>query len=219
MVRNIKILGVALCAMFALTAVMASAASAEKSYTCSSYPCTGTGVSAFGNDTFATEAGTVKCKAHFKGTLAGTSSTLTVIATYTECKFGEFNATVSMGSCDYLFETPKSTGVADEFTASVQVKCAEASKPIIISSLTCEVHVGEQTPGGHVIITDETGAKDVKVRATVTEITYNVTKDGIGCPFAGTGLKHGGTYTQHEEMTFDAVDANGNPTNQTIDVG
>lgn len=205
MTRKFKTLGVAFVAMLALSAIAASAASAEKQYTCSAYPCTGTGESVLGNDTFTTEAGTVECKAHFEGTLNAASSHLTVKANYNKetCKFGPLAAHVQMNSCDYTFETPKSTGKADEFTAPVKVTCG--ATPIVITAGTCEVHVGEQTPAGGATITNDTAAGDVTVKANFTGITYNVTKDGFGCPFAGTGLKHGGTYIQHNPITFDST--------------
>jgi len=209
MIRTLKILGVAFAAMLALSAVMASAASAEKSYTCSAYPCTGTGTSALGNDTFTTEAGTVECASHFEGTLAEASAHLTVKPKYSECRLGFIGATVSMGSCDYTFETSKQIAT-DAYTAPVEVRCTNAAEPIriIAGGGICEVTVGQQTPGGHVIITNTTTPVfngDVDVQATVTGIKYTVTKDGFGCPFSGTGAKEGASYIQHSEMTFQSA--------------
>ncbi len=209
MIRNLKTLGVALCAALALTAVAASAASAN--YTASSYPTTGTAESALGNDVFKTEAGNVECKSHFEGTLTGESANLTVKAKYTNCKaFGFLEATVNMRSCDYLFTTGtflKSTeeGNTHEYTAAVHVKCTNAAEPILISAGTCKTTVGEQSPEGHVIITETTKTGDVDVQATVTGIKYTVTEDGFACPFGGTGAKTGATYTQGKEITFDST--------------
>ena len=212
MIRNLKTLGVALCAVLALTAVVASAASAN--YTASSYPTTGTGTSEIGNDVFKTEAGNVECKSHFEGTLAASSTSLTVKAKYTECKaFGFLSASVNMRSCDYLFPNP--TGEKDIWKAEkVQVKCTNAAEPILITASTCKATVGEQTTAGSVDITNITNAvKDVTVQATVTGVAYNVTEDGFGCPFSGTGAKAGATYTQGKAITF--ASTNG----ASIDVG
>jgi hypothetical protein len=212
MTRKFKTLGVALFAVLALTAVSASAASAV-SYTAGAYPTTGTGESAVGNDTFTTEAGNVECKSHFEGTLAAPSTSLTVKAKYSSCRaFGFLEGTVAMNSCDYLFTEPKLIKT-HEYTASVHVKCTNPASPITITAATCKATVGEQSPGGHVIITNDTVAGDVKVRATVTGINYTVVTDGFGCPFAGTGAKTGATYLQHNEITFDSTNG------QTIDVG
>jgi len=216
MIRNLKTLGVALCAVLALSVVAASAASAAN-YTASSYPAIGTGTSAVGNDVFKTEAGNVECKSHFTGTLAAASSTLTVTPTYTECKaFGFLNATVTMGTCDYQFQAPTLVS-ADNYTAAVKVVCG--ATPITITAGTCKATVGAQSPAGNVAITDETAAGDVKVKANVTGINYTVTEDGFACPFGGTGAKTGATYTQASSITFDAVNSKGEPTAQTIDVG
>jgi hypothetical protein len=209
---RIKTWGVAFAAMLALSAFAASAASAEGLYTASSYSATGTGTSPVGNDTFTTEAGNVECKSHFEGTLAKEASTsLTVKATYSECKaFGFATATVKMNSCDYLFTTPTTVTPPHVWTAKVHVKCTEPSKPITITAGNCEVTVGEQSPEGHIIITDTTTVpRDVDVQATVTGIHYTVIKDGFLCPFKPNVegepvpyTKTGASYNQHEEITF-----------------
>ncbi len=211
MTRKLKMLGMAFVAVLALTAVSASAASAAN-YTASAYPTTGTAESASGNDTFITEAGKVECRSHFEGSLGAASSTLTVNATYDKetCKaFGFLNATVTMGTCDYLFGAP--TGSGDSYTAAVQVKCSGAKIKIVAS--TCEVEIGEQSPTGSVAITNDTTAGDTTVKAGVTGIKYTVTKDGIGCPFSGTGEKTGAEYKQDNAVTFDSTNG------ATIDVG
>ena len=199
MTRKLKMLGVAFVAVLALSAVAASAASAEGKVTCSSYPCTLTGVSAVGNDTFTTEAGNVECKSHFHSTLNEAVSSLTVIPTYSECKaFGFLNATVAMNGCDYLFTTPKKIGT-HEWTSEVHVVCP-TGKVIEINAGTCKVTIGAQTPQGHLIITNTTVPQDIDVRGTFTGINYTVTQDGFGCPFGGTGAKTGATYTQNSAV-------------------
>jgi hypothetical protein len=218
MIRNLKTLGVALCAVLALSAFVASAASAV-SYTAASYPTTGTGESPVGNDTFKTEAGNVECKSHFEGTLTAASTSLTVKAKYTECKaFGFASATVSMGSCHYLFTEGKflestETKTVHDYTSVVHVICTKETEPITISASTCKATVGGQSPGGHGILTVTTAKEDVAVRAAVTGIKYTVTEDGFLCPFNGTGAKTGATYTQDNPVTFDSTNG------AKIDVG
>ena len=211
MTRKLKMLGMAFVAVLALTAVSATAASAAK-YTASTYPTTGTGSSALGNDTFTTEAGKVECASHFEGKLTEASESLTVIPKYTGCQaFGFLNATVTMGTCDYKFGTP-SAPVSHVSTAAVQVTCTGA-EVITITAGTCKVSIGAQSPTGNVSIKNETAAGDVKVKANVTGIKYTVVTDGFGCPFAGTGAKTGATYVQDAEVTFDSTNG------ATIDVG
>ena len=203
MTHKLKTLGVALVAVLALSAMVASAASA-KQYTAASYPTTGTATSALGNDVFTTEGGTVECASHFEGTLTAASNTLTVKPTYTGCKaFGFVEAKVEMGNCDYLFTTPTKTAT-DVYTIQADVRCTSGTIKVIASS--CEITIGEQNPGGHVIATLDTNTpatpNDVTVQATVTGINYTVVKDGFLCPFNGTGAKAGGTYSQKAAITF-----------------
>ena len=187
MTRKIKTLGVALVAVFALTAVMASAASAA-SFTASSYPTTGTGVSAIGNDVLMTEAGTVECAVHFEGTLVGESSDLTVTPTYTNCKaFGFVSAT--MTGCKYTFTAVSTT------SANVDVV-----NPCTILVSNCHVTVPNQGSLSHTEIEINFGF--FRFKKTWGKITYNVVKDGFLCPFNGTGEKTGATYNQGEAITF-----------------
>ena len=197
-----KTLGVALIAVLALTAVVASSASAAN-YTASSYPTTGVGESALGNDVFTTEAGKVECSTHLTIHIGVKTPTVQGTFIYSNCKaFGFLNATVT--GCVYTFTEP--TGSADSYSAKVDV----TSTCTIVAS-TCEVKVEPQTGLSSVAITNETAAGDVKVKANVTGIAYNVTKDGIGCPFSGTGKKAGATYVQGSAITVDST--------ATIDVG
>jgi hypothetical protein len=196
MTRKLKTLGAALVAVFALTAVMASAASAAQ-YTSSVYPTTATGESPKGNDVFTTEAGTVECKAHFVGTLTAASSDLTVTPTYTNCTaFGFVEASVT--GCKYTFTAVTTT------SSSVHVV-----NPCTIIASNCHVTVPNQGPLSSVATTNN-AAGDVSAKADVSKIHYTVVKDGFLCPFEGTGTTLGsgpgaGTYKQGSAITFDAV--------------
>lgn len=206
MTRKFKTLGLTLVAVLALSAMVASAASAAGQYTAASYPTSGTGHSPAGNDVFKTEGGTVECTATFAATLNAPTSKLTVVPTYTGCKaFGFAAATVEMDECDYTFETPAKTATSHLWTAPVAVDCP-AGKEITVIAGNCEIRIPAQTPGGHAMIQAKTNTPaspdDVTVQATVTGITYTVVKDGFLCPFAGTGERHDGTYTQGVPVTF-----------------
>lgn len=179
-------------------------------YTAAGYPTTATATSAFGNDTLITEAGAVQCAAHFAATLVEPSSHLTVTPTYTggpgreHCAFASFNLAITMNGCSYTFETPPGSGA--NWNAPMQIACP-AGQSILVripatGSSLCEFTVGAQTPGGSVALVNTGG--DVTAQANVTGINYTVTKDGFGCPFAGTGAKTGAAYTQHNPITLDA---------------
>jgi len=201
MIRKFKVLGLAMVAVLAMSAVVASAASATN-FTASSYPTSATASSPIGNDDFKTEAGSVECAAHFHvGPLSKASETVTVNPTYTGCKaFGFLNATVNMNGCDYTFNV----------NGSVTVNCP-AGKSIIITAGTCETTIGAQGPLNKVDLANS--GTGISAQATVTGVAYTVTKDGIGCPFGGTGPKTGATYTQNTAILVSSTNG------ATIDIG
>jgi len=190
-IYKLKTLGLALVAVLAMSAVVASAASAQ--FTASSYPTTVTAISELGNDDLKTEGGSVECEAHFQGTLTEASATMTITATNDRCKaFGFSEATVSMNGCDYVFH---SNGMVD-------LECSGTNK-IVITAGSCEVQIGTQTGLSKVDLAN--GAGDITAKATVAGIAYTVTKDGFLCPFTTGGVlpsaKTGATYTQNEAIT------------------
>jgi hypothetical protein len=208
MTRKIKMLGMALVAVLALTAVAASAASAA-SYTASAYPTTATGEGALGNDVFTTEAGKLECKTHFEASMKEKRTDLTVKERFSECRaFGFLN--VVRSDCTYTFTEPTVTS-ADTYHAATDI----VNAPCTMAAGTCKVTFPTQGPLSSVEITDDTASGDVTIKANVSGIKYTVTEDGFGCPFGGTGEKTGGTYTQTNAVTFDAV----SPSTASVDVG
>jgi len=126
MIRNLKSLGLALCATLALTAVVASAALAG-TYTAASYPASGTATNAFSHNTFITEAGAVECGGHFTGSLSWASPHLTITPTYTNCKFSAYAAIVDMNGCTYTLGAPAKVST-DNYFAPVQIICPAANR-------------------------------------------------------------------------------------------
>jgi hypothetical protein len=192
MMRKFKTLGLAMVAVLAMSAVVASAASAQ--FTANAYPTTGTATSALGNDVFTVDGSSVECAGHFEGTLKEASTTLTVTPTYSNCKaFGFASATVAMNGCDYLFHD-----VGSNTAGQVSVHCP-AGKNIVITAGNCVVDVGTQTPPLKTV-TYGNAHPNVTVKANVTGITANVTTDGFLCPLSGTGHKSS-SYVQGSAVT------------------
>jgi hypothetical protein len=186
MIRNFKVLGLALVAVLAMSAVVASAASAP--FTSSTYPTTDTATSPLGNDVFTVDGSSVECAGHFEGTATEASTSLTVNATYTNCKaFGFASASVTMNGCDYVFHS----------NGTVDVECGSAG-PIKIVAGNCEVQVSSQTGLGTVALSNN--GNHIDVDANVSGITANATKDGFLCPLNGTGHKSS-TYVQGSAVT------------------
>ncbi len=201
MIPKLKSLGLALVAMLALSAVIASAASATN-FTASSYPTAATAESALGNDVFKTEGGSWECKTHYAAAaLSAPSETLTVTPTWTSCKsFGFLSATVNTNGCDLVFHV----------SGAMDYQCP-SGKAITIVSGTCEISIGAQKGLQKVDFANSAGK--ISAQFTVTGISYTVLKDGFGCPFGGTGLKTGATYTQSNPITY--ASTNG----ATLDIG
>jgi hypothetical protein len=190
MIHKFKALGVAMVAVLAMSAVVASAAQAQ--FTANSYPTTVTGHSALGNDVFSVDGTSVECTGHFEGTLKEASTSLTVIATYSSCRaFGFASATVDMNGCDYVFYS----------TGSVDLVCP-TGQSVTIQAGNCDLDVVPQTGLKTVDLTNN--HPHVDVQATVTGVTVNATQDGFLCPLNGTGHKTA-TYTQGTAVTVKPV--------------
>jgi hypothetical protein len=203
MIRILKALGPAFVATLAMVAIGAPAAEASQ-YTCSSYSCTVSATVSGGNETFTTPGGTVRCSQNgkhngYSGVLSAASSTLTLNAAYTGCTaFGFINATFEFKGCDYLFHAGavQSAGV---YNNSVDIVCPAGSGPITITAGTCKVDIPAQTGLTNVKTTNWiTGI--VTWEWNLTSITMNVTTDGFGCPFSGTGHVSG---SFHGHLTFE----------------
>ena len=199
MIRNLKVLGLALVAMLAMTAVAASAASAAApEFHSESAPVTFKG-SQTEKHKFTTSAGTVECKvAAFEGTnSATTSTTATLSASYKECTaFGFLSATVNMRSCDYLFHLVAGSNPP---TATTDVVCTTAGDFIEVSTFGCTAKVFAQNGLTHTTFANaepetegEPAPEDRDIDATinVTNVAYNLS---AFCP-GGGGNKTGGVY-------------------------
>src|SRR4051794_17703431 len=110
MIRNFKVMGLAMVAALALTAVAASAASAATTFHAEKAPVTVSG-SQVTTHVFTTDPGTVTCTtATFSGTQSTTTtSTQTITPNYSGCTlktiFGNIAVSVDFATsgCDYLF--------------------------------------------------------------------------------------------------------------------
>jgi hypothetical protein len=199
MSRNFKALGLAIGALLALSAVIASSATAVPQFTCSSYPCQATGSNTKGSEVFTTEGGKVECDSHFiTHSINEATSTITTTPTYTNCEaFGFLSATVNTEGCSYVSHATQTdaSGTTHWWTAHVDVACP-AGQSIKVTASTCKVEIKAQTG----LTTDDiekdfTDPTGVHITHTEEGIAYTVTQDGFLCPFGGTGNKTGGKYS------------------------
>jgi hypothetical protein len=185
MTRNLKVMGLAVVAALALTAVVASAASAAEFHSST----TNTKITGAQTTThqFVTDPGTVTCKkATFSGEQAAkTAASITITPSYTECTlatiFGNIAVTVNFNGCDYTFDA----------TGLVHIECP-AGKNVVVSGPGCTVTVPAQTVNKvSYSNTGVAGARDIDVNAEASKIKYSYT--GFTCG-SGSGTENG-TYT------------------------
>lgn len=193
MTRNLKALGLALMAVFAMSAIGAQAASADL-FTSEEEKTVLTG-----NETnehrFTIWGGFTTCKeAFFEGTVEGKEKPeATVHPEYGECEdsFGS-ELTVDTEGCFYKLGTETVEG-----HAPVTIECLEGHSITLRSVNTgCHITVHEQGPLYGVTYKDgtnpATGKEDVTVTATVEGIHYTT---NIICQFGGlTGTDTDGFY-------------------------
>jgi len=236
MIRNLKALGLALVAVFAMSALVASAAQAEFTFTAWETNETNHVHSTFKSeqsaafgDLFAQTAGkpAFKCE---KSPTSATSTTgdetyLTASPTYSNCTIGANLAfvTVLPTTCHYRFHvTSKHT--AHEYTGTVDITCTTPGDSIHVQVYTnsgegtkvCEITIDEQHGINGITYTNDTsgGLKDILVHVNSTNIKTTTTKGGILCQNT-TGTNHTtGTFTGTD--TVQAFNAGGAQINATI---
>jgi hypothetical protein len=227
MIHKLKALGLALVAVFATSAIVASAASAAQG-TLTTFPA-GKTVIATGEQVGEHEFSltdhlidgrptilTTCRKATFTGTagLATGATSVIVHPAYTECT-GPFGgaATITTTGCDYKLAVGEST--AGGWHVTTDVVCTAGSVIKIVTG-TCEVTVGAQTGLTTSEVTNSGSVSpetsmDLLLHTKLTGIKYTVVKDNIGCPLSGTGAFSKGDYNgtttmnAHDSTTKAAV--------------
>ncbi len=127
MTRNLKALGLALVAVFAMTAFAASAAQATSpaTLTAEQYPVTIDGFQEGEPTVFTRGARQVRCEVadlHAEVASAAAGQTITAFPTYENCKANlELPATVTMNSCHFVFHL--TADASDTFTSVSDLVC------------------------------------------------------------------------------------------------
>jgi hypothetical protein len=204
MTRNLKVLGLALMAAFAMSAVVASAASAQNGKLTSDGPVTLTGTELAGNAFHFGEGlglPATKCNdsTFHGGKLNGTTggvhqllpsgeSNFTFVPKYKECKVGFLPATVDMTSCDFVFTLGATTGGGATYGITSHLECSVPGDTVHLTAFSdaghtnrvCSITFGAQTniPGLHA--TNVAGGT-VLVNGTATGITATHLNEP-GCP-------------------------------------
>src|ERR1700755_738377 len=190
MIRNLKFLGLAVVAALAMSAMVASAASADTLNTGGS-SVTVTGAQEKHKegekevfDKFKVDGGTVECEtATYTGTATSGATTITVSPTYGGCKFTGLATTIDTTGCSYVFHVPATAGGT---TGTVDVSCTAGNE------ITATVLPGA-TPRCIIHITTQSGLGTVTYKnigsGTTAEVTVSVNISSIKySQTAGTGV-------------------------------
>ena len=221
MIRNLKVLGLALVAVFALSAMAASAASADD-FTAESYPVTLTGTHdpETPADKFTTTGGSVECpNATYHATASGATTALTVTPEFNSpndtCKaFGLLPTIIDMNGCTFTFNVNAGTT-----TGTVDIhECTNPATGIAVTvndntagtmTTKCTVHVEEQT-GINGVTYKNVGAgatREVTIEINSNNVKYTETA-GTGFGACGTGVTHtNGTFVGKAIVTGEVDEA------------
>ena len=207
MTRNLKVLGLAITAVLAMSAfwsASAQAANPELHCTSTTNTCTITGTELAAH-TFSIEGGNVRCRSTLHATLnAKTVSTVSgVTTTLTECRAFGVASTVNMNGCTFTLTMVAGSNPA---TANVNVVCP-AGRNITISSpsLPCTINIGTQGPLAHVVF-NNSGTEPTHVNASLTVTGIRYTMVEATCPRRG-GTFNTGTF--NGETTLEGFNDNG----------
>ncbi len=212
MTRNLKVLGLALVAVFAMSAVAASAASANQWMTAGNVNAkiiadqVAEEQHVFKVEGASTE---VKCKtAHFEGAeeISSPATTVDVTPSYSNCNaFLGLSATVTNQGCHYKLHIGSTTGTATWYMTPLTLICTGSNK-IVIEAGTCKASVGgEQTFENGVEYMNNGGSPEKGLlTANLSGIKVNKEKDGFLCPLSGTGEVSTGTYEGDTNVTAES---------------
>jgi len=186
--RNLKALGLVLVAVFAIGAMVASAASAQNGIITSDGPITLKGVNTgpelensltvFGQKetlcpTITYTGHKVAVTPHEK--IPNNSSSVTITPNPGICRVGgTIRSTVDMNGCDFVFDLGKTTGVADQYAVTTTVVCP-AGKHIVETLFTNEdFHLTQKKSFCHITITEKASYDGLLLKDT-TNNTFDLT--------------------------------------------
>lgn len=196
MIRNLKALGVAMAAVFAMSAVMASAASAQQAYLTADTALAGIDGKDIGaasaNRLTAFSTYTQCSEVNYSGSILGESSdhgtTATAIPDYKGCKSSAlgFGTTVAMNDCHYIFHLGETTGEGDTYGVQSTLICEGEGNPevtINVFGSHCTITITPSEAGYSGLHATDTTEGDIVLNGTVEGIKAHATGN---CPETGT---------------------------------
>jgi len=187
--RNLKALGAAVLAVFAIGAVTASAASADPLFHSEAADTFLTGSQGpVLQNVLTTDLGELKCETvTFKGTWgAQTNTTLTLKPQYAACELGEENAVVTENGCAFVFHLGNNT---ETLAASMDIECPDGRIEIHVPGCTTTVppQVGLQQSK----FTNEGAGATQAIIADLQIAGIHYVEHGEACANAGATTENG----------------------------
>ena len=209
MSRNLKVLGLALAAAMALTAVMASAASAV-THDPAKFTTTNGATMTAGQKTqhkFTVTGQTVTCNtATFDGVAPGASfAEVAVTATYADCKSEPLGVSASVTGFGTEVGQENKCWYVLKASGGAELKC-DGTGEVTVTAATCQVHVPAQSFASGLTYSNgktkvgEKEVADVTVAFEVKGIKGNHT-DGFLCPFSSGGNSETGVLEGESTVT------------------
>lgn len=191
--RRLKVVGVTLAAVFAISAVAAAAAQAGV-WEADEYPARVTGEQTT-QVVFTGVVGTWKCTGlKFQGELTKESSLLDLAPTYEGCNWAGVLATVNMEGCVYRFTAGNTIGESsNKVEMSMGIICPAGNEVKLTLTNGCTIKFPEQTGLKSAVAENTLTAEpkmDVDMTLSLQKLTYTVQNGGL-CPNTPTD----GTYT------------------------
>lgn len=181
MIRSGKKFAIALVAVLAMGAVVASAAHAEGDFEAESYPKTVSG-GGEGNQTFTFgKENSVTCESStYDGVLTEESTEFVFSAEYSKCKFGGAEAMVTMNGCTFK-DTPLKLYMGDLWEVETHLECP-AGKKVEIDESNCTITIPAQLGYSASLYRDETTKpKKMKLLGSVDKFIFIVHKKNGFC--------------------------------------
>lgn len=192
MIHKLKMMGTTLVAIFAMSAVAASAAQAGV-FKAESYPAAITGQQTSKIE-FTGVVGTWTCKTiNLQGELAKESSELKLNPIYEGCSWVGIEATVNMTGCYYLFTAGNTIGgSSDKIEVGMDIKCEAGKKIDLTLANECRLKLPEQSLTGITAENTLTAEPkmDVDFSVNIKGLEY-IVENGSKCPNSPAN----GTYT------------------------
>jgi hypothetical protein len=191
-VKRIKILGLAVVAAMALSAVAGAASASATQFRAEEYPTTVNGTQTSIQKLTKPGGNSFSCSTvNTTGTLSAAAKTVTVTPEMKSCTYAGLNATVNPNSCKYVLT---STNEAAPFTGTLDISCSKGGDSIeVLGAAGCFLKIPAQSGLAASLANDDSSIKSRNRKVTVSLNATGVKYEG-NC-FSDVGLHSDGTLT------------------------